>query len=119
MPSPNLRRMRLISIIWGLVMFILVAGLTVVGVMYKNNTKKYKEIESTLVEAAKKYLEDKSLEIDDNIKLLKEELEPEIPDDKKESLNECDAYVKVEKKKSTYDYQGYIKCAKYKTKNYE
>ena len=119
MPSPNLRRMRLISIVWGLVMILLVVGLTVVGIIYKNNTQKYKDAESSLVSSAKKYVEDQSIEIDSQVKFTKEELDSELEEKTKELLSNCDAYVKVEKKKSTYDYKGYIKCEKYKTRNYE
>ena len=119
MPSPNLRRMRLISIIWSLVMLILVVGLTIIGLIYKNNTKKYKEAEVSIVSSAKKYVEDKSIEIDTPVKFTKEELDSELEEKTKELLSKCEAYVKVEKKKSTYDYKGYIKCDKYKTRNYE
>ena len=118
MPSPNLKRMRLISVIWGLVMLILVVGLTIIGMMYKSNVQKYKDAEQALVSAAKKHLEEKSVEIDNSIKYSKEELADELDATQKEILNECDAYVKVEKKKNTYDYKGYIKCDKYKTRNY-
>ena len=119
MHNPNLRRMRLVSIIWGLVMFILVVGLTIIGMIYKSNVQKYKNVEQALVNAARKNVEDKSIEIENSIKFTKEELENEIDEKQKEILKDCEGYAKVEKKKNIYDYKGYIKCDKYKTKNYE
>ena len=119
MRNPNLRRMRLISVIWGLLMLILVVGLTIIGMIYKSNVQKYKDVEQALVNAAKKNVEDKSIEIDNSIKFTKEELENEIDEKQKEILKDCEGYAKVEKKKNIYDYKGYIKCDNYKTRNYE
>ena len=40
--SPDLKRMRRVSIIWGSIMLLLVIGVTILGFVYKNETKKYK-----------------------------------------------------------------------------
>ena len=40
MRSADLKRMQIISIVWGIIMFLLVAGVTAMGFVYKNETKK-------------------------------------------------------------------------------
>ena len=40
MKQVDLKQMRKISVIWGIIMFLLVIGVTVIGFVYKNETKK-------------------------------------------------------------------------------
>ena len=51
--------MRLISIVWGCILFLIVSTLTVFGFIYKNKIKKYEELESKLVNATEKYVDEK------------------------------------------------------------
>ena len=42
----EIKHMQRISIIWGCLLFLLVAGVTVIGILYKKETKEYKDFES-------------------------------------------------------------------------
>ena len=62
MKNVDLKQMKRISVIWGLIMFLALAGVTVLGFVYKNETKKYKEFESLLVEQSHEYVLNNNLE---------------------------------------------------------
>lgn len=118
----ELKKMRIISYIWGSILFLLVAGLTGIGFVYKNKIKKYEELESKLEESIKAYVDQKFIYPDEgkNIKVTYQELKS---NDAIDNLNnedeECDGYGIVLHDGNIFKYQTYIKCNDYKTKNYD
>lgn len=108
-------------IIWGIIVVALVALLTAIGFLYKDNTKVYKELEKTMVEAEKKYVDAKFLYPQDGV-TLKTTSEELISEKYLENLKvedeECTGYVEVYKDGTVYKYNAYIKCDNYKTKDY-
>ena len=115
----NYKKMRMISFVWGFVLVSLVLGLTIIGLIYKKESKEYKDFESILVDKANVYITERKLEFD-SIKITGEELvEAGLLDTLKVKDNECDAFVIVKNDSSKYLYKAYIKCDKYKTKGYQ
>ncbi len=111
MQSVNLKQMRRISVVWGIIMFLLVVGVTIIGIIYKNETKEYKKFETELLEKAENYLIGNDLN-KVSISELKEQniIETSIVNEK-----ECEGYIL----KKDEEYKAYVKCGKYKTKGYE
>ncbi len=115
-------KMRKYSIIWGIMLFLIVALLTTYGFIYKKKTSVYKDLEAKLVDAEKKYVDAQFLYPDKNetLKTTSEELISNgYLDELKIKDQECLGYVVVNFEDSVYQYKGYISCAKYKTKGYE
>ena len=118
----ELKKMRIISYIWGSILFLLVGGLTIIGFIYKEKIKKYEELENKLEEKIKAYVDEKFIypEEGKNIKITYEELKNNNAID---NLNineeECDGYGIVSHDGSTFKYNTFIKCNEYKTKNYD
>ena len=118
----ELKKMKIISYIWGSVLLILVGGLTGIGFVYKNKIKKYEELENKLADNIKIYVDEKFIypEEGKNIKITYQELKS---NDAIDNLNiedeECDGYGIVLHDKNTFKYETYIKCKEYKTKNYD
>lgn len=114
--------MQHISIIWGTILFLIFAGLTAFGLIYKNKSKDYKQLEDNLKNAAKQYVDQKFLYPNENdtLKVTSKELEEnDIKDILKKDEETCEGYVIVTKKNEIYQYSPYIKCSKYQTKNYQ
>lgn len=114
-----LKRMRMISMIWGMLLIGLFLIVTIFGVSYKKKVKLYEEQENKLLEACRKYVDTNKLyPSTSSLKITLDEL--------KESgfmhiisvgSDECDGYVVVENDDSIV-YQSYIKCGKYSTNGY-
>lgn len=121
MNNSSVRQMRRLSIIWGLMLFLIVGLLTTFGIIYNNKNKLYKDMEKSLVAASKKYV-DQSFSYPEEGKELQITYAT-LKDSgfiKKIAVNkkECDGYVIVKKKSGAYNYKGYVKCPEYQTKNY-
>jgi len=120
MREVNLKKMKIISIVWGIVLFSLIALLTIIGLIYKKETKEYKDFEITLKEKTKEYVENKSLLPDDNITITLEELkENKVIENTKINDKECEGYIIVTNENGIYEYLSYVKCGNYKTKGYK
>ena len=52
----NIQRMKIVSVVWGLLLFSLVSVLTVIGFIYKEKKKEYKNYELLIEETAEKYI---------------------------------------------------------------
>ena len=118
----DLKKMRIISYVWGSILILLVGGLTAIGFVYKNKIKKYEELENKLEEKIKTYVDEKFIypEEGKNLKITYEELKDNnYIDNLNINDEECDGYGIVLNDKSTFKYQVYIKCNGYKTKNYD
>lgn len=111
--------MKKITIVWTIVLVIVVAGLTCIGLKVKEDNKS-NIMEESLEKQAQKYFglypslfpvrgEEKRMSAD--------ELKTKGYDAK---LDEgCTGYVRVTNENSGYKYYGYIKCSDYTTKGYE
>ena len=117
----DLKKMRIISYVWGSILVIIVIGLTVVGFIYKDHQKEYKNLEKQIEESAKKYVEEKFLYPEDKekIKVTLEQLTSEqLIQDFKINGEDCDGYVIVYKNQGVFKYTPKIKCPKYQSPKY-
>lgn len=107
----EIKHMQRISIIWGCLLFLLVAGVTVIGILYKKETKEYKDFEKRVVEQSYDYLKVHNLE-----KITLAELQEEnVIESLVVNENTCEGYIE----KNDQDYKAFIKCGKYKTQGYQ
>ena len=111
MKQVDLKQMRKISVIWGIIMFLLVIGVTVIGFVYKNETKNYKKFEMELVDKAKDYIAVNNL----NKVTISELKEQNIIETSVVNEKTCDGYILKEDE----EYKAYVKCGSYKTRGYE
>ena len=120
MKKKKKKKMHYISVIWGIIMLLLVLGLTIIAIIYKKETKEYKAFESALEEKTREYIETNGLYPNDNVTYSVEELlekkvvETNIVKDKK-----CEGYVEIENNNQSFTYQAYVKCGTYKTLGYK
>ena len=113
----DLKKMRFISIIWGTILFLIVITLTAIGIIYKNQTKEFKDFEKSIIEKSKDYLEEKTPTEE---KITLEELkEKNIIETLTINEKECTGYILIKKKKESFEYTPYINCGTYKTKGYK
>lgn len=108
-------------IVWGVLVVLIVVGLTVLGFMMKSKFNEYDEVEKKLLDSGIKYIDIKFLypEGKDIVKVTSEELiQNEFLDELKYHDDECTGYVTVKLAK-VYQYKAYIKCGNYTTKGYE
>lgn len=107
--------------IWGIIVVLIFALLTVFGFVYKNKTNVYKELENKLVEAQKKYIDNKFLYPEDD-KEFKVKAETLIENGFLDNLNiendECSGYASIKKNGMVYEYFGYVSCKNYKTRGF-
>lgn len=116
MSNIDLKKMRLISIIWGTILFLIFAALTTFGILYKKQTQEYKDFEKKIEEISKNYVEEKNLYFEKEGKITLEELKEENKIDSTEiKENECNGYVTI----NNMDYKAYISCGKYKTRGFK
>ncbi len=107
--------------VWGIVVVLIFVCLTVLGFVYKDKSSVYKELEQKLVEAQKKYIDNKFLypQDDKEFKVKSTTLiENGFLDDLKVGDEECSGYASIKKKGAVYEYFGYVSCKNYKTKGY-
>ena len=97
------KRMRVISVVWGVLLILLVVGLTIIGFVYKHETTVYKEYEDLLVKQATSYVEDHSMYPEESLKITDEEL---LDDGYIETTyvngHDCTGYVMVLKTGETF-----------------
>lgn len=116
-----MNRLKKMSIIWGIVAFLLFAFLTTVGFLYKNKSQKYKDLEKQLEEVTKSYTASNfnfpknGQEIVISLAELKEQ---DLIEKLEVEDQECDGYVVVTSK-NVVEYKAYIKCEQYKTHGYK
>jgi heme/copper-type cytochrome/quinol oxidase subunit 2 len=110
------------SIVWGLIVVLIFAFLTIFGFTYKEKTKPYKDLEKALVEAEKKYVDANFLYPQDGSELKTSAsvlIENNYLDSLKKDDNECTGYATVLLNGTVYEYKGFIKCDNYTTKGYK
>ena len=117
-----MKKMQSMTIIWGLMIFMIVGTLTFIGITYNKKLKMYNDFEKKLGSACEKYVTDNDLYPEENnklkvdIKTLKEE---KYIDELKVNKNKCKGYIIVEKTNLEYTYNVYIDCGKYKTEGFK
>lgn len=116
-----MKQMRRISVFWGIILILIVAVLTIIGINFNKPNKVYTDMEDYLVEAAKKYVEQSFLYPQDNkeLRITHNELKDSGFIEKLEvDNNQCIGYVIVKNNELVYEYKGYVSCSDYQTKNY-
>ncbi len=120
--NSDLKHMRRVSIIWGLLLVLIFGLLTTFGIIFNKKNKLYTDMEKDLEEATKKYVERSFSYPKDKeeLKVTYTELkDSKLIEELKVEKEPCDGYVIVKKNDLVYKYKGYVKCPDYKTKNYE
>ena len=118
----TLKKMRVISILWGMILFTLLILLTAFALIFKYKSKVYEEAASAFGDKAQEYVEDTNLypEEDNTLIVTKEELiENKYIKDLVVKDNDCEGYVVVKYEKENYSYTPYIHCKKYITGGYD
>ena len=111
-----MKRYNMLFAVWVVIVVIIFAFLLVLGYMYKNKVKTYKDYEVLLVQKTKKYLDETSKYSNKNsFNITIDELVENKYLDKDDALSACDGYVKVSKKESA-KYKAILSCKYYKTK---
>lgn len=116
-----MKQMKRLTVIWGLILVGIVVLLTTFGIIFNKKNKVYTDMEESLVNATKKYVE-KSFSYPKDGKELRVSFE-QLKDsglikELKVDKDICDGYAIVKKNELVYEYKGYVKCKDYKTKNY-
>lgn len=117
-----MNKMKKMYVVWGMLVVGLFILLTIIGVLYKNKTKVYKELETKLVQAEKRYVDEKFLYPEQNTSLkttVSTLIENGYLDALEVNGESCDGYAVISKKSTVFDYKGFIKCSNYQTKGYE
>lgn len=115
------KKMKTISIMWGMIVITLFIIVVLFSVFYKSRIKKYEALVSEMVNVTKAYVEDNNLypvegsEIKINLSELQEK---ELIDDLKVKNDNCQGFVIV-KNDEGFKYNGYISCKMYVTKGYK
>ena len=111
-----MKRYNVLFTFWVIIVVIIFSFLILLGYMYKNKVKTYKDYEVLLVEKTKKYLDETDKYAGKNsIEITIDELIDAKYLDKDDVVKPCEGYVKVNKKASS-KYQAIISCKYYKTK---
>ena len=116
-----MNKLKTVWIVWGIIAVVLFASLTTLGFIYKNKTKKYKELEDKLVEVTKRYTSNEFNYATDGKKEIityKELKDNNFFDKLIVNNKECDGYTIVEFDGVT-KYKAYIECDKYKTHGFD
>ena len=120
MKSPSIKKMRMISVVWGGLLILILVGLTAIGMIYKQKSQAYKELEKHLKEKGIEYVEKKALYADSDLKISSDDLIKEgFIESLKVNDSECQGYVLIKKIRDHYEHNSFIKCEKYTTKGYD
>ena len=116
-----MKDLKKISIIWGLLLFLIFSFLTFFALKWKAKTTPYFKLEEELVSKTKSYYEmNHSYPAEGNYVIIpyQELKENNMIGELKTNDDECDGYVRVEKN-GVIEYKAYIKCNHYTTKDYD
>ena len=121
MNSIDLKKMRMISSLWGLVLFGIVVVLTIFGFIYKKQSKIYQEFEQNVSDMAKDYMEKKGIYLENETFLIsiQDLLEENFIESVEINENVCNGYIIATNKDSVDSFKTYIDCVKYKTRGYD
>ena len=116
-----MKELKKISIIWGLLLFIIFAALTFFALKWKAKTAPFFDLEKTLVSKTKSYYESEHAypAKGQSVNISFEELKnANMLEELKVNDETCEGYVKVENS-GVVEYTAYIKCQSYTTKDYD
>ena len=116
-----MKELRRISIVWGLLLFIIFAALTFFALQWKAKTSPYLDLEKTMVSKTKSYYEmDHSYpQKGQSVIITFEDLKnANMMEELKVNDDTCEGYVKVENT-GVIEYKAYIKCKSYTSKDYD
>ncbi len=116
-----MKRTNTLFTIWGVMVVIILALLTYLGLKLTEIDNKYVELEKKLISNTEKYVDAKFLypEGEDILKVTSQELiENEYLETLEYNGDTCTGYVIV-KLDNAYKYDAYIKCKNYTTEGYE
>lgn len=116
-----MKELKRISIIWGLLLFVIFAALTFFALQWKAKTTPFFELEKELVAKTKSYYESEHSypAKGQKTKITYEELKnANMIEELKANNENCDGYVIVENS-GVVEYKAYIKCDSYTTKDYD
>ena len=116
-----MHKTKALFISWFIIVFILIALLTIIGFNYKKLIQEYKKLETKLVKSSEKYTEDNNDYPSENLELIltSDELkEAGYLDELKVNKDVCTGYVIITKT-DIYNYKPYLKCQNYTTKGYQ
>lgn len=121
MSNVDLKKMRMISILWGIVLFGIVLVLTIFGFIYKKQSKIYQEFEQVLSEKAKDYMDKKGIYLENETHTISmdELVEENFLDTLEVNGNVCEGYVVVTNENARDSFKSYVDCKKYKTRGYK
>ncbi len=114
------KKMKVISALWGMMLFAFFIILTMFGFRYKK-LQPYKDLEDEMKKGSKQYVKlfDKE-DLDEKITINSDELlSLELVKSMHIGKEKCHGYVLVQKSIFGKKYQSFIKCPNYKTKYYE
>ena len=117
-----MERMKIMTIIWGMMVVSIVMVLTFIGFTYNKKLKDYQAFEDKLTKACEKYVDENKLINEENkkLKINIKDLKKEGYIDKLEvNNNKCKGYVNVTETTKDISYEAFIDCGKYKTEGYQ
>lgn len=118
----SLKKMKVISIMWGMILFGLLLVITIFGFMFKKKSKPYYELGNELVSVVRDYVVETNLLPHNNetIKITFDDLNKNnYMDELKVNDDSCEGYVLVTNKKGEYIYKPYLKCEKFISAKYK
>ena len=116
-----MKELKRISIIWGLLLFVIFAALTFFALQWKSKNGPYFELEKTLISKTKSYYESEHSypAKGQSVTITFQELKnSNLLEELKVNDDVCDGFVIVENN-GVIDYKAYIKCNNYTTKDYD
>ena len=116
-----MKELKRISIIWGLLLFLIFGALTFFALQWKAKTSPFFDLEKEMVSKTKSYYESEHSypAKGQSVNITFEELKnANMLEELKANDETCEGYVKVENN-GVIEYTAYIKCNSYTTKDYD
>ena len=113
--------MKKLLIIWIIISFILIGGLTFIGINLNSKNREYYDLESKIKEAAQNYYAQYPYELPAKESEITSErlLNTNFLSNLNYKNETCEGYVVIKKTYLSHKYIPYIKCLNYNTKNYD
>ena len=117
-----MQRMKVMTIVWGIMIFAITGTLTFIGITYNKKLSDYQSYEKDIAKYSAIYVADKDLFQDDEkeIKInIKDLYKAKYLDRLSVNGNKCKGYVIVTKEETEYNYEVFIDCGKYQTEGFK
>ena len=113
-----MERMKSMSIIWAVMVFMIVGALTFIGFTYDRKLKDYHQFETELEKQCEQYVLDNEIFVDDTKKIdIKDLYKQKYIKSIKVNKNKCKGYVLVTNNQDEYEYHASIDCGRYETED--